>query len=92
MICPAKLDFQQRGFYAGDVGPLKNFDTGNVVTPVDLEDGAEAALVKPLQEANMLVVGYPGFRAIQKSSQHNCFVHTYVCVGLEVVVGPDSFV
>ena len=51
--CPAQLSLQQSGLDAGGVGSLENFDIGDMVTPVDVEDDAKAALVKPLQEADV---------------------------------------
>ena len=88
--CPAQLSLQQSGLDAGGVGSLENFDIGDMVTPVDVEDDAKAALVKPLQEADVATISDPGFGPIQKSGQHNCFVHAHFCVCLEVVVVPDS--
>ena len=92
MSCPAQLGPQQSGLDAGDVSLLENFNIRDIVSPVDLENGAEAALVEPFQEANVAAVGDPGFRAVQKGGQYNCFVYAHFCVYLEVVIVPDSSV
>ena len=49
MASPAQLHLKQNGFYAGHVGSLEDFFVRHVVLPFDAKDGAQAALVKPLQ-------------------------------------------
>ena len=39
----------QNGLYAGKAGSLEDFLVRHVVLPFDVKDGAQAALVKPLQ-------------------------------------------
>ena len=46
---PAQLHFKQEGLYAGQPGCLEDFFIRHVVLPFDAKDGAQAALVKPLQ-------------------------------------------
>ena len=46
---PAQLHLKQEGLYAGQAGSLEDFFVRHVVLPVDAKDGAQAALVKPLQ-------------------------------------------
>ena len=46
---PAQLHLKQDGLYAGQAGSLKDFFVRHVVLPFDAKDGAQAALVKPLQ-------------------------------------------
>ena len=45
----AQLHLKQDGLYAGQAGSLKDFFVRHVVLPFDAKDGAQAALVKPLQ-------------------------------------------
>ena len=46
---PAKLHLKQDGLYAGHSGSFEDFFVRHVVLPFDAKDGAQAALVKPLQ-------------------------------------------
>ena len=46
---PAQLHLKQDGLYAGQAGSLEDFFVRHVVLPFDSKDGAQAALVKPLQ-------------------------------------------
>ena len=46
---PAQLHLKQDGLYAGQAGSLEDFFIVHVVLPFDAKDGAQAALVKPLQ-------------------------------------------
>ena len=46
---PAQLHRKQDGLYAGQAGSLEDFFVRHVVLPFDAKDGAQAALVKPLQ-------------------------------------------
>ena len=46
---PAQLHLKQDGHYAGQAGSLEDFFVRHVVLPFDAKDGAQAALVKPLQ-------------------------------------------
>ena len=43
---------------------FEDFSVGNEVTPVDVEDGAEAALIEAFKEAEVTAVSDPGFGAI----------------------------
>ena len=45
----AQLHLKQDGLYAGQVGSIDDFILRHVVLPFDAEDGAQVALVKPLQ-------------------------------------------
>ena len=49
MASPAQLHQKQDGLYAGQAGSLEDFFVRHVVLPLDAKDGAQAALVKPLQ-------------------------------------------
>ena len=49
LASPAQLHLKQNGFYAGHVGSLEDFFVRHVVLPFHAKDGAQAALVKPLQ-------------------------------------------
>ena len=46
---PAQLHLKQDGLYAGQAGSLGDFFIWHMVLPFDAKDGAQAALVKPLQ-------------------------------------------
>ena len=46
---PAQLHLKQEGLYAGQAGSLEDFFVRHVVLPSDAKDGAQTALVKPLQ-------------------------------------------
>ena len=46
---PAQLHLKQDGLYAGQAGSLEDFFVLYRVLPFDTKDGAQAALVKPLQ-------------------------------------------
>ena len=45
----AQLHLKQDGLYAWQAGSLEDFFVLHVVLPFDAKDGAQAALVKPLQ-------------------------------------------
>ena len=45
----AQLHLKQDGLYAGQAGSLEDFLVGQVVLSFDAKDGAQAALMKPLQ-------------------------------------------
>ncbi|PFX17105.1 hypothetical protein AWC38_SpisGene18592 [Stylophora pistillata] len=53
MTSPSELVLQDRGFNAGNLGLLQDFDIGVEITPVNVEDGAQAALVEGLEEADV---------------------------------------
>ena len=42
---PSELVLQDRGFNAGNLGLLQDFDTGDDVAPMYVKDDAQAALV-----------------------------------------------
>ena len=46
---PAQLQLKQDGLYAGQAGSFEHFFVRHVVLPFNEKDGAQAALVKPLQ-------------------------------------------
>ena len=46
---PALLHLKQDGLYAGQAGSLEDFIVRHVVLSYDAKNGAQAALVKPLQ-------------------------------------------
>ena len=54
MTSPSELVLQDRGFNAGNLRLLQDFEIGVEITPVDVEDGAQAALVGALEEADVL--------------------------------------
>ena len=46
---PAQLHPKQDGLHAGQADSLEDFFVRRVILPFDAKDGAQAALVKPLQ-------------------------------------------
>ena len=46
---PVQLHMEQDGLYAGQAGFLEDFFVRHLVLPFDAKNGAQAALVKPLQ-------------------------------------------
>ena len=49
VVSPAQLHLKQDGIYAGQAGSLEDFFVRHVILPFDAKDGAQAALMKPLQ-------------------------------------------
>ena len=66
MTSPSELVLQDRGFDAGNLGLPQDFDIGDEVAPVYVENGVQAALVEALEEADVAMVGDPGLRAVEK--------------------------
>ena len=92
MTSPSELVLQDRGFNAGNLGLLQDFDIGVEVTPADAEDGAQAALMKALEEANVAAVSDSCLRAVQKGGKNNSPVDADLCFAFQVLVVPHSFV
>ena len=59
---------------------------------MDVEDGAQAALVEALEEADVAAVGDPGLRAAEKGGVNNSSVDADLCFALQVLVVPHLFV
>ena len=59
---------------------------------MDVEDGAETALVETPKKSQVVAVCYPRLRAIQQSSEYYGSVDTDLGVLPQVFVVPDSFV
>ena len=49
VVSAAQLHLKQDGLYAGQAGSFEDFFVRHMVLPFDAKDGAQAALVKPLQ-------------------------------------------
>ena len=64
MASPAQLHLKQDGLYAGQAGTLEDFFVRLVVLLFDAKDGAQAALVKPLQKPDLLPIENPGLSTI----------------------------
>lgn len=56
MSSPAQLGLQKHGLDASNLHLLKDFNIGDKVTPADAMDCAEAALVKPFEESQVVSV------------------------------------
>ena len=92
MTSPSELVLQDHGFNAGNPGLLQDFDIGDEVTPVYVENGVQAVLVAALKEADVATVGDPGLRAVEKGGQNNSPVDADLCFAFQVLVVPHSFV
>ena len=53
---------------------------------MDVEDGAQAALVEALEEADVAAVGDPGLRAVEKSGENNSPINTDLCFAFQVLL------
>ena len=51
---------QRHSLNAGDPGVLQNFNVHSEINPVNIEDGAKAAMVKALEETDVDVFGLSG--------------------------------
>ena len=63
MSCSSKVEvkvvLQWHGFNAGDLCLFKNLSVCDKVTPANVEEGAEAARMKALEETYVTAVGDP---------------------------------
>ena len=59
---------------------------------MDVKDGAQAALVEALKEADVAAVGDPGLRTVKKSGENNSPIDTDLCFTFQTFVAPHSFV
>ena len=62
---PSKLELQQHDFDVGDFSLLEDLGICDEVTPVDVDNEVEAALVEVFQETDVTVVGDPGLRTVE---------------------------
>ena len=66
MASQAQLHLKQDGLYAGQAGSLEDFFVRRVVLLLDAKDGAQAALVKPLQYPGLFPIQNPGICTVQE--------------------------
>lgn len=59
---------------------------------MDIEDGAQAALLEALEEADMVAASDPCLRAVEKGGENNSPVDADLCFAFQVLFVPDSFV
>ena len=71
----AQLHLKQDGLYAGQAGCLEDFFVRHVVWPFDAKDGAQAALVKSLQEPDLPPIENPGLCIIQEGGNDDSPVY-----------------
>ena len=88
MASPAQLRLKQDGLYATQASSLEDFFVLHVVLPFDAKDGAQAALVKPLQYPGLLPIENPGLFTVQKGGNEDCPVHLDLCGEVERVSLP----
>ena len=91
MASPAQLHLKQDGLYAGQAGCLEDFFVRHVVLPFDAKDGEQAALVKPLQEPDQLLIENPGLSTIQEGGNDDGPVYLDLCGEAKRVTLPYSF-
>ena len=78
MPFPTELGLQLHGIKAGYLRWFQDFDVGDEVTPVDVEDGAEAVLMEVSEELQVVTIGDPRLGAIPEGGQNNGSVHIYL--------------
>ena len=71
MASPVQLHLKHDELYAGQADSLEDFFVRHVVWLVDAEDGAQAALVKPLQWPDLLPIENPGLCTVQEEGNDN---------------------
>ena len=79
MASPAQLHLKQDGLYAGQAGTLEDFFVRLVVLLFDAKDGAQAALVKPLQKPDLLPIENPGLCTVQEGGNDDGPVYLDLC-------------
>ena len=84
MTSPSELVFQDHGFDSGILGLLYDFNGGDEV--VNVTDGAQAALVEALEEVDVVGIGDPGLRAVEKSGENNSPINTDLCFAFQTFV------
>ena len=89
---PAELIFQQHGFDAGNLRLFKDLDICDEVTPVNVKNSAETALVKTFEKAHMAAVDDPCLGAVEKGGENYGPVYANLRFVLQVLVVPDSLV
>ena len=58
--------------------------------PVDTQDSSEYAPYELFESIIVLMVGYPGFAAVQKSEQNNHFLYPDLCGGPKSVFDENT--
>ena len=77
------------GLDVGDLHLFKDFNIGDEYTPVDVKNGLEALLVEPFKESLVVLISDPRLCAIQEGGKDNGFIHTGICVFLQLFVVPN---
>ena len=90
MASPAQLHLKQDGLYAGQTGSLEDFFVRHVVLLFYAKDGAQAALVKPLQQPDLLPMENLGLCILQEGGNNNGPVYLDLCGEAEQVTLPYS--
>ena len=87
---PAQLHLKQDGLYAWQAGSLEDFFVRHVVLPFNDKDGAQAALVKPLQYPDLLPIENQGLCTVQEVGNDDGPVYLDLCGEAERVTLPYS--
>ena len=80
----------QDGLYAGQTDSLEDFFVRHVVLSYDAKNGAQAALVKPLQKPDLLLIENPGLCTVQEGGNDDGPVYLDLCGVAEQVTLPYS--
>ena len=83
-----QLQPKQDGLYAGQAGSLEDFFVRHVVLPFNAKNGAQAALVKPLQKPDLLLIENPGLCTVQEDGNVDGLVFMDLCGEAERVTQP----
>ena len=90
MASPEQLHLKEDGLYAGQAGPLEDFFVRHMVLPFDAKDGAKEALVKLLQQPDLLPIENPGLCTVQEGENDSGPVYLNLCGEAEQVTLPYS--
>ena len=91
MASPAQLHLKQDGLYAGQTGSREDFFVRHVVLLFYAKDGAQAALVEPLQQPDLLPMENLGLCTVQEGRNDDGRVYLDFCGKAERVILPYSF-
>ena len=71
---------------------LQNASVCDEVTPANVEDDADTALMKALEETYVTVVGDPSLCAMEESGKFHSSVDLNICLVIQAYVAPNTFV
>ena len=68
------------------------FNLCDEFSPVNVEDGAETALIKSLEGTNMTAQGDPSLLSIEEGGKNHRPVTLSPCIALQDLIAPNTFV